>query len=79
MKCAWDTDGSKEKAPRYHAATRLPDLKVHICGTTSIDVRNAGIDKAYGMRRPTSILDLSNPDVLFPRRQARRGRQRLPG
>jgi hydroxymethylpyrimidine pyrophosphatase-like HAD family hydrolase len=34
--------------------------------TTSVDVMNAGADKAYGMRRLMSILGLTNPDVLFP-------------
>lgn len=65
MKYAWDPDGSKKKALRDYAAARLPDLDVHIGGTTSVDVTNAGVDKAYGMRRLVSILGLTNPDVLF--------------
>jgi HAD superfamily hydrolase (TIGR01484 family) len=64
-KHAWDPDGTKKRALRDYAATRLPDLEVHVGGTTSVDVTNAGVDKAYGMRRLMSILGLTNPDVLF--------------
>jgi HAD superfamily hydrolase (TIGR01484 family) len=65
MKYTWDPDGAKKKALRDYAATRLPELEVHIGGTTSVDVTNAGVDKAYGMRRLMRILDLTNADVLF--------------
>jgi len=65
MKYAWDPDGAKKAALRDYAATRLADLEVHVGGTTSVDVTNAGVDKAYGMRRLMAILGLTNPDVLF--------------
>ncbi len=50
MKYAWDPDGVKKGALRDYAAERLPDLEVHVGGTTSVDVTDAGIVKAYGMR-----------------------------
>jgi phosphomannomutase len=52
-------------ALRNYAATRLHDLEVRAGGTASVDVTNARVDKACGMRRLMSILDLTNADVLF--------------
>lgn len=64
-KYAWDPDGVKKQALRDYAAQRLPDLEVHVGGTTSVDVTAAGIDKAYGMRRLMTVLDLARQDILF--------------
>jgi phosphomannomutase len=50
---------------RDYAAERLPDLEVHIGGTTSVDFTEAGIDKAYGMRKLMTVLDLTSDDILF--------------
>jgi phosphomannomutase len=50
-KYAWDPDGAKKRALRDLVAKQLPDLEVHLGGTTSVDVTNAGIDKAYGMQK----------------------------
>jgi phosphomannomutase len=64
-KYAWDPDGVKKAALRDYAAQRLPDLEVHVGGTTSVDVTESGIDKAYGMRKLMAYLDLSKEDILF--------------
>lgn len=64
-KYAWDPDDVKKKALRDYAAQRLPDLEVHVGGTTSVDVTRAGIDKAYGMRKLMEILDMTIDDILF--------------
>jgi phosphomannomutase len=64
LKYAWDPDGNKKDALRRYAETRLPE-QVHIGGTTSIDVTNVGVDKAYGIRRLLNVLDLAMADVLF--------------
>jgi hypothetical protein len=65
MKYAWDPDGVKKGALRDYAAERLPDLEVHVGGTTSVDVTEAGIDKAYGMRKLMAVLNLTSGDILF--------------
>ena len=65
MKYAWDPDGVKKEELREYAAERLPDLEVHVGGTTSVDVTEAGIDKAYGMRKLMTVLHLTSDDILF--------------
>lgn len=64
-KYAWDPDGSKKKAIRDLAASRLPGLELRAGGTTSIDVTKVGIDKAYGMRKLMEELQISKEDILF--------------
>lgn len=64
-KYAWDPDGVKKRALRDYAQRRLPHLEVHVGGTTSVDVTEAGIDKAYGMRKLMTALDLAIGDILF--------------
>ncbi len=64
-KYAWDPDGAKKRSLRDYAAQRLPDLEVHVGGTTSVDVTNTGIDKAYGMRKLMAAVGLSSDDILF--------------
>jgi HAD superfamily hydrolase (TIGR01484 family) len=65
VKYAWDPDGSKKRALRDYAATRLPDLEVRSGGSTSIDVTRKGIDKAYGIGKLLAGLNLTTGDVLF--------------
>ncbi len=64
-KYAWDPDGSKKRSIRDLAAQRLPNLEVHVGGTTSVDVTNQGIDKAYGMRKLMSAVGLTSEEILF--------------
>jgi HAD superfamily hydrolase (TIGR01484 family) len=64
-KYAWDPDGIKKSALRDYAAQRLPDLEVHVGGTTSVDVTAAGIDKSYGMRRLMELQGIESQDILF--------------
>ena len=64
-KYAWDPDGAKKRALRDLVAEQLPDLEVHLGGTTSVDVTNAGIDKAYGMQKLMVTLGLGCSDILF--------------
>jgi hypothetical protein len=61
----WDTDGSKKRKLRDYAAERLPDLEVHVGGTTSVDVTRKGIDKAYGIKRLLEQLHISPDQLLF--------------
>ena len=61
----WDPDGSKKQKLRDYVAERLPDLEVHVGGTTSVDVTRKGIDKSYGIKRLIEQLDVSSDQLLF--------------
>ena len=61
----WDPDGSKKRKLRDYATERLPDLEVHVGGTTSVDVTRKGIDKAYGIKRLIEQLSISPDQLLF--------------
>ncbi len=65
QKYAWDPDGAKKRSLRDFAAQRLPDLEVHVGGTTSVDVTNTGIDKAYGMRKLMAAVGMTSDEILF--------------
>jgi HAD superfamily hydrolase (TIGR01484 family) len=65
VKVAWDADGAKRRSLHAYAARRLPDFEVRIGGSTSIDVTNKGIDKAYGISKLQQELDLDIDDLLF--------------
>lgn len=64
-KVKWDPDGAKRQKLRQFAAERLPDLEVRGGGSTSIDVTRKGIDKAYGMTKLMSYLNVTPADILF--------------
>lgn len=64
-KYAWDPDRRKRESLRDYVALRLPHLAVHVGGTTSVDVTQAGIDKAYGIRKLMKVLELNYDDILF--------------
>ena len=64
-KQAWDPDGSKKRKLRDHVARALPEFGVRVGGTTSIDVTEPGIDKAYGVKRLIDLLAVTKADVLF--------------
>jgi phosphomannomutase len=61
----WDADNSKKNAVRDYIAPLLPEFEVRVGGVTSIDVTKLGIDKAYGMRKLTELLDIEPEDILF--------------
>jgi hypothetical protein len=65
LKYAWDPDGAKKRSLRDFSAERLPDLEVHVGGTTSVDVTEAGIDKAYGMSQLMTLLEMTKQEILF--------------
>ncbi|MEI8081397.1 MAG: HAD-IIB family hydrolase [Actinomycetes bacterium] len=64
-KYAWDPDGTKKHALRDYAAEHLSGLEIRVGGTTSVDITNVGVDKAYGMRKLMSELGISKSDILF--------------
>jgi phosphomannomutase len=61
----WDPSGSKRELLRARAAERLPALEVRAGGSTSIDVTQPGIDKAYGTLKLMEILSVRPDELLF--------------
>ncbi|MGV9194543.1 HAD-IIB family hydrolase [Microbacterium sp. MC2] len=64
-KKAWDPTGEKKNALRDAVAARIPDLEVRSGGSTSVDITQRGIDKAYGMRRLAEQTGIPLDDMLF--------------
>lgn len=46
-------------------ALLLPEFEVKMGGSTTIDVTRKGIDKAYGINKLMSILNVKKEDILF--------------
>lgn len=61
----WDPSGAKRGALRDAVAARLPGLEVRSGGSTSIDITQAGIDKAFGMRQLAESTGIALTDMLF--------------
>lgn len=64
-KMAWDPTGEKKSALRDAVAARVPDLEVRSGGSTSVDITERGIDKAYGMRQLSDQTGIALDDMLF--------------
>jgi HAD superfamily hydrolase (TIGR01484 family) len=64
-KTRWDPDGAKRRLLVAHLTPALPGLEVRSGGSTSIDVTRQGVDKAYGVGRLMTRLQLDRDDVLF--------------
>ncbi|GAA3912991.1 HAD-IIB family hydrolase [Microbacterium invictum] len=64
-KKAWDPTGEKKNALRDAVAARVPDLEVRSGGSTSVDITQRGIDKAYGMRQLADETGIPLDDMLF--------------
>jgi len=65
VKAAWDATGEKKNTLRAAVAARLPDLEVRSGGSTSVDITQQGIDKAYGMRRLAEQTGIPLSEMLF--------------
>ena len=61
----WDPTGSKREMLREAVSARLPGLEVRSGGSTSIDITQAGIDKAFGMRRLAEHTGIPLSAMLF--------------
>ena len=64
-KRAWDASGAKKELLRAALEPLLPDLEVRGGGSTSIDITEKGIDKAYGVRRLGAQLSLEPDEIEF--------------
>lgn len=65
QKEGWDPDNKKKLELRDYIAPLIPEFEVRVGGVTSIDVTKLGIDKAYGMKKLTEILEIDQDDILF--------------
>lgn len=61
----WDLDAHKRQAIAASARVLLPDFSVRLGGTTSIDVTPLGVDKAFGIAKLESELDMEAAEMLF--------------
>jgi len=64
-KTAWDPTGEKKNTLRSAVAALVPDLEVRSGGSTSVDITQQGIDKAYGMRQLAEQTGIPLSDMLF--------------
>ncbi|MBP6880359.1 HAD-IIB family hydrolase [Candidatus Saccharibacteria bacterium] len=64
-KYAWDPDHVKKYALRDKAQELVPEYEFRAGGTTSIDVTQKGVDKAFGMRELMQLNNLDKSDILF--------------
>lgn len=61
----WDPDFTKRKKIKAILDASIPDFSVRMGGSTSIDVTQPGIDKAYGIRKLRDILGISVKEMIF--------------
>ena len=61
----WDPDFVKRSEIKLHLDKLLPDYSVAMGGTTSIDITQLGIDKAFGIRKMSEILAVELKDMVF--------------
>jgi hypothetical protein len=65
LKRVWDPDASKRKILKEHLDKYLPDFAVEIGGTTSLDITQKNIDKAYAIEQICIYLNMKIDDILF--------------
>jgi phosphomannomutase len=65
LKKVWDTDISKRKILKQHLDKYLSEFAVEIGGSTSIDITQKNIDKAYAIEKICEYLNLKIDEVLF--------------
>lgn len=65
LKEEWDPDNKKKMDMVAYVSVLIPEFEVRAGGTTTIDVTKKGIDKAYGMKKLTEILEISQDEILF--------------
>lgn len=65
LKEEWDPDNKKKQKLRDFVAELIPEFEVRVGGGTSVDITKPGIDKAYGMKKIISRLNIKKEDILF--------------
>jgi HAD superfamily hydrolase (TIGR01484 family) len=64
-KAAWDPGFAKRKRLQTALSAALPGFAVRIGGSTSIDITQAGVDKAYGMRKLSEFAKVAFNEMIF--------------
>lgn len=64
-KRAWDPDIQKRNTIQKYLQSILPDVEVHIGGSTSIDILPKGFNKAAGLKRLIFQKHIDIQDMLF--------------
>lgn len=65
LKRQWDPTGEKKAALAKAVQARLPNFEVRSGGSTSVDVTERGIDKAYGMNALVQQTGIPKENMLF--------------
>ena len=65
LKKHWDEDISKRKEIKKHLDKYLSGFAVEIGGSTSIDITQKSIDKAYAIEKICEYLDVKGAEILF--------------
>jgi phosphomannomutase len=61
----WDPEFNKRKQIKALLDELIPEFSVSLGGTTSIDVTEPGIDKAYGIRKLRDTLGITIEEMIF--------------
>lgn len=64
-KQGWDPDFTKRKVIKALLDQSLSEFSVQMGGATSIDITKPGIDKAYGIQKLHTILQIPIGDMVF--------------
>jgi phosphomannomutase len=61
----WDPDFAKRKKIKARLDKSLTEFSVEMGGATSIDITKPGIDKAYGIHKLHTVLDIKISDMIY--------------
>lgn len=64
-KVGWDSDNKKRTEIKDLLKKRLPDLEINIAGTTSIDITNRGVNKAYGIKKMIEYIKVTAEEMIY--------------
>ncbi|MBU4480414.1 HAD-IIB family hydrolase [Patescibacteria group bacterium] len=65
LKKVWDPDYKKRKKIKEMVDKDLAEFEISIGGSTSIDIRRKGIDKAYGINKVSALLSIPKNKIIF--------------
>lgn len=64
-KKSWDPTGAKRDRLAAAVGHRLPDMEVRRGGSTSIDITQRGVDKAYGINKLIEVTSVDPDRIVF--------------
>lgn len=78
LKEDWDPKCIKRKQLIDLIEKEIPEFEIRYGGTTSIDITQKGIDKAFGINKLKDHLDIRNEDILYIGDRLRKGGNDFP-